>query len=384
MNSSLNNLVLNCNTWPKDAHGLFDYESDSINIMSKSLEKGGKITRDDESHETEYFPTKQDDGFFLTGAAISSNTPPEDALAYFYSDSMSNIKLSKNIEPSYEYNKENIVTIQDKLWYVLEQNEIKGIRKEYLSHYKYTFELNDIVRFGRVQFVVRHIKDGNNYQKKTTPLFLPLETTINDKLCSICKKGESDKDYNPIVKICQCEQSPYMHVSCFKNNLKNSKDFAYKEEQYNNKTITLIKVYNFICSLCNEPYNATVSKYGKIYNLLPYSVPGNETCHLVLESLNFVKEGIFIALIMIFLFPKKKEEFFLGRGHEATFKVSDISISRVHCKISMSGNKIALDDLGSKFGTLVLIKDKDIEIKDMIEKKLKIQSGRSVFWITEK
>ena len=156
MNSSLNDLVINCNTWPKDAHGLFDYESDSINIMSKSFEKGGKITRDDESHETDYFPTKQDDGFFLTGAAISSNTPPEDALAYFYSDSMSNLKLSKNIEPSYEYNKDDIVTIQDKLWYVLEQNEIKGIRKEYLSHYKYSFELNDIVRFGRVQFVVRH------------------------------------------------------------------------------------------------------------------------------------------------------------------------------------------------------------------------------------
>ena len=36
------------------------------------------------------------------------------------------------------------------------------------------------------------------------------------------------------------------------------------------------------------------------------------------------------------------------------------------------------------FGTLVLIRDKDIDIKDMIEKKLKIQTGRSVFWITEK
>ena len=86
---------------------------------------------------------------------------------------------------------------------------------------------------------------------------------------------------------------------------------------------------------------------------------------------------------MIFIFPKKKEEYYLGRGHEATFKVSDISISRVHCKIYMQNNKILLDDLGSKFGTLVLMRNKDLEVEEMLEKKIKIQTGRSVFWIKQ-
>ena len=104
----------------------------------------------------------------------------------------------------------------------------------------------------------------------------------------------------------------------------------------------------------------------------------------VLESLNFLKEGIFTTLIMIFLFPKKKDEFFLGRGHEATFKVSDISISRVHCRIYLNDNgKISLDDLGSKFGTLILLRD-DTEVDEIIRKKMKIQIGRSVLWIGDK
>ena len=386
--NSTNDLGICCNTWPKDAHGLFDYESETINTMEKTLGKGGKITRDSELNETQYYPTKQDDGFFLTGATISPCTPPPDALAFFYSDSTSLIKLSKNIDNQYIYNKENIMKVQEKFWYVLAQMETKGIRKEYLSNYKYSFGLNDIVRFGRVQFVVRQINEGNNLNKNDTlPLFLPNETPVegNDKPCSICQKsdGDTNKLTNPVVKICQCKESPYMHVECFKNFLKTSKSFAYKDAQFANKKVTLIKLYNFICSNCNEPYNAILKKNGREYNILPYENPGGEVPHLVLESLNFVKEGIFIALIMIFIFPKKKEEYYLGRGHEATFKVSDISISRVHCKIYMQNNKILLDDLGSKFGTLVLMRNKDLEVEEMLKKKIKIQTGISVFWIKQ-
>ena len=57
--NSTNDLGICCNTWPKDAHGLFDYESETINKMEKTLGKGGKITRDSELNETQYYPTKQ-------------------------------------------------------------------------------------------------------------------------------------------------------------------------------------------------------------------------------------------------------------------------------------------------------------------------------------
>lgn len=35
--------------------------------------------------------------------------------------------------------------------------------------------------------------------------------------------------------------------------------------------------------------------------------------------------------------------------------ISEISVSRLHCKISMSGGQYYLEDHGSKFGTLVSI-----------------------------
>ena len=40
-------LKITINTWTKDAHALFDYESDSINTICVSFGKGGKIYRDE-------------------------------------------------------------------------------------------------------------------------------------------------------------------------------------------------------------------------------------------------------------------------------------------------------------------------------------------------
>ena len=85
-------------------------------------------------------------------------------------------------------------------------------------------------------------------------------------------------------------------------------------------------------------------------------------------------------MIIIFTFPNKKEEFFLGRGHEASFKISDISISRVHAKVYIKDDNIIIDDLGSKFGTLLLVR-KSIDVSEMIEKNMKIQIGRNVIWL---
>ena len=85
-------------------------------------------------------------------------------------------------------------------------------------------------------------------------------------------------------------------------------------------------------------------------------------------------------MIIIFTFPNKKEEFFLGRGHEASFKISDISISRVHAKIYLKEDNVVIDYLGSKFGTLLLVRN-NVDVNEMLEKKMKIQIGRNVVWL---
>ena len=390
-------LKIHCNTWNKDAHALFDYESEEIVRNKFTLGKGGKIIRDEEKGETKYQPDNQDEGFFLTGGHSSSS---EGCLINFFNEYGAHTRVSKKIKDEYIYNKENITEVQNMLYLVIFQSELKGIKREYKSGYNYKPHPNDIIRFGRVQFIIRSMKDkstlsnNNNNEfiddnENFKSIFLPNDNTDikpsnNNKsiICDLCDKKEIDSTNNPIIKICSCKKCPLLHLNCFKNEyIKKEKIFNYNEKEYMSGNLKIINFINFLCPICNEPYNPIIKKGNNFYNILPYSFDKN-IYHIVLESINFVKDGIFCVMIIIFTFPNKKEEYFLGRGHEATFKISDISISRVHAKFYLKDDNIIIDDLGSKFGTLLLVRNA-IDVSEIIEKKMKIQIGRSVIWVED-
>ena len=388
-------LKIHCNTWNKDAHALFDYESEEINKNIFTLGKGGKIIRDEEKGETKYEPDNHDEGFFLTGGHSSS---AEGCLINFFNEYGAHTNILKKIKDEYKYNKESITEVQNMIYYVITQAELKGIKREYKSEYNYKPNINDIIRFGRVQFIVRSMKDksisndnndllneDNEYNK---PIFLPndnsnLKTNYSKSIiCDLCQKKETDIANNPIINICPCKKCPLFHLNCFKNEyIKKEKIFQYHEKNYMGGNLKIIYFINFLCPLCNEPYNPIIKKGNNFYNIMPYSFD-KQLYHIILESINFVKEGVFCVMIIIFTFPNKNEEYYLGRGHEASFKISDISISRVHAKVYLKDDNIIIDDLGSKFGTLLLVR-KNIDVNEMIEKKMKIQIGRSVLWVED-
>jgi len=54
----------------------------------------------------------------------------------------------------------------------------------------------------------------------------------------------------------------------------------------------------------------------------------------------------------------KKDSFKLGRGHESDLRINDISVSRCHAIIKLKDGRFTLEDNTSKFGTLVLVKNK--------------------------
>ena len=382
---------INCVTWGKDAHALFDYESEEIVKNIFTLGKGGKIFLDNEKRTTKYEPDNQEDGFFLTGGHSSSS---EGCLINFFNEYGSHTRVTKKIKDEYEYNKENITEVQNMIYYVVAQKELKGIKREYKSGYDYKPEINDIIRFGRVQFIVRSLKDKSYSNNKdgdnndiNKSLFLPndntnLKKTLNNKvlICELCEKKETDNIMNPIIKICPCKKCPLLHINCFKNEyLKKEKMFCYSNKNYMNDSLKIVSLINFLCPLCNEPYNPIIKINSRFYNIIPYSFDKNNY-HIVLESINFVKDGIYCVMVIIFTFPNKREEYFLGRGHEATFKISDISISRVHAKFYLKDENIVIDDLGSKFGTLLLVRN-SIDVGEKKKKKMKIQIGRNVIWL---
>jgi pSer/pThr/pTyr-binding forkhead associated (FHA) protein len=380
---------INCVTWAKDAHALFDYESEEITKNIYTLGKGGKIFLDGEKGTTKYEPDNQEEGFFLTSGHTSSS---EGCLLNFFNEYGSHTVVTKKIKDEYEYNKQNITEVQSMLYYVVAQKELKGIKREYKSEYHYKPEINDIIRFGRVQFIVRSMKDkstenNNDESHNNKSIFLPndnsnLKKNSNNKnlICEFCEKKDTDNINNPIVKVCPCKKCPLLHLNCFKNDyIKKDKMFYYSNKDYNSGTLKIVSLINFLCPYCNEPYNPIIKINSKFYNTLPYSFD-KKAYHIILESINFVKDGVYCIMIIIFTFPTKKEEFFLGRGHEASFKISDISISRVHAKIYLKEDNVVIDDLGSKFGTLLLVRN-SIDVNEMIEKKMKIQIGRNVVWL---
>ena len=50
--------------------------------------------------------------------------------------------------------------------------------------------------------------------------------------------------------------------------------------------------------------------------------------------------------------------FKLGRGHDSDLRINDISVSRCHAVIKFKNDGFYLTDNMSKFGTLVLIRNK--------------------------
>lgn len=54
-----------------------------------------------------------------------------------------------------------------------------------------------------------------------------------------------------------------------------------------------------------------------------------------------------------------KTEFKIGRGHESEVRINDISVSRCHALIKYRhGDGFYIEDNQSKFGTIVMLKDK--------------------------
>ena len=62
--------------------------------------------------------------------------------------------------------------------------------------------------------------------------------------------------------------------------------------------------------------------------------------------------------IHILGFNAEKQSFNMGRGHESEVRVNDISVSRCHAVVKYQADGIYIEDNKSKFGTLVLLKDR--------------------------
>ena len=369
-------------TWDKDTNGLFDYYSKETSNFKSSIYEDMELIRN--GHEVKEVKT---------GILIDEK---EDNI-----ETLFNIKkqdkefiIENNIEINMEQTEENINKINDKLWYVVHQ-----------KNKRYYLLKNDIIKLGRIKYLITEesINSGDikyelsfpdldttsNINKQNLHIGNPFnlvkevkclseeEKNLEEKiLCKFCYAEEADPFNNPMIHLCNCKgYLNYAHFNCIKYWM--STKIIKKEND--KKTVMNYFLPQFNCEICKVPFPFKFrlnKNKNKIYELIDIERPNCN--YIILESLNQKKENNenhkFIHVIKLI----NEDDITIGRANNADIKINDISVSRLHAKLNFNFDQkcVQIIDLKSKFGSLVLIKDK-IELKS--GECLIAQVGRTLF-----
>ena len=218
------------------------------------------------------------------------------------------------------------------------------------------------------------------------------------KICRICYLNENDSNFNALIKPCKCSGSmKYIHYKCLLHWLE-TKVKLEKPEYMFNQYFSVYSLENIQCELCKETFPHFVRHNNKLFNLTEYEqnydidLKGNDNKvnknednlddsfedYIVLDRISDDKSSSFRFIVK---FSKKILK--IGRGLDMNLILDDLSISRNQCQMEINENgDVYLQDNNSKFGTLVLVQAKSIEI--LKGENLTIQVGRSFFDISYK
>jgi predicted component of type VI protein secretion system len=134
------------------------------------------------------------------------------------------------------------------------------------------------------------------------------------------------------------------------------------------------KVYNWKsldCELCKRALPISFITCGKAFS----SAIKVDSPSLVLESVDR-EHSTNKGVVALQVDPGTSVK--LGRGHESDVRITDISVSRVHCTLRHAESRYMLADETSKFGTLVKLQEAKPLTQDC---ELTLQAGRTILRI---
>lgn len=160
---------------------------------------------------------------------------------------------------------------------------------------------------------------------------------------------EEPGNKDPLISPCKCAGSMrFIHHSCLKT------WFAQKRVMKASSIVTTYFWKNLECELCKSPYPyETKTLNGReMLNIIEYNLPERSQNYIVLESISSNTSKVIHVINM-----SNTVKLYIGRGHDAHVRVTDISVSRLHAVLikSLSGFYY-LTDNDSKFGTLALVR----------------------------
>ena len=308
------------------------------------------------------------------------------------------IRIEKNkngfelIPNDYQLNKYGNICTPNSAWFLLKQSKSENKSSQY------KINEGDIIRIGRITSKIKNIYFGNSSntkylennnklievqepQKKLnhksmnensntydSKLILKKKTQKENKLCKICYM-EEDNEENPLVRPCTCSGSlKYIHLKCLEHWI-NTRSYD-KVDSTEICTIYIIKPAE--CEICKTKFPDFIRHNGKLYSLIDFQHEFKS--YLTLESLSVDKnKNKFLYVISL----ENNGKIRLGRGHDSDVLLSDVSVSRIHCLLSIENKNVFIEDNNSKFGTLVLIQAPSIQMVENLS--LNFQVGRTFF-----
>ena len=190
----------------------------------------------------------------------------------------------------------------------------------------------------------------------------------NKPVCRICY-GEDSNDENPLISPCICKGSTkYIHYLCLRNWLNSKIEEGMAEDS--TKRINDCVSYNrkdISCELCKEQFPDYIIHNKIYYNILFYKPKFEE--FIVFESMkSSIVKNRFIHVVSL----DNKDYIYIGRASECDLSLSELSVSRNHCLIHKDKEKVYLEDNSSKFGSLVLIQNKNMIVNDFMSLKIQV------------
>lgn len=227
--------------------------------------------------------------------------------------------------------------------------------------------VNEIQTNFNLPFIEENLNNLIDFQEEDSKKQVNLSfSSSNLMTCRICLIESSLVD--PLICPCNCQGSVmYIHLSCIKKWVKSRQTV----KEY--KNLTVISFKSSKCEICKEDYPERLKINGNHIDLLEVDLPNNKN-YILLEGFYWeVRETKNWYIIHM---DNEDKKILFGRGNLCDVRMSCISVSREHAEIRQSEDgRFTIEDLNSKFGTLVLIKNK---LRVIPYKRLTIQYNNCI------
>ena len=241
------------------------------------------------------------------------------------------------------------------------------------DNYNYIDTNNELIENGANK--INNINFSSSVNNKLKSLYNKLKS-LNKKQkiyrCRICFCEGNFEGSNPLISPCKCSGSvKYIHLNCLRKWL--TSKITTKVSSTNDIYCYVYKTLK--CEICQSLIPEIAEFRGKFISLLDFK--NIDSPYIIMQSMyqynaqNKISSDLNIIFVISF---KSNNHVNIGRANNSNIRLSDVSVSRNHAKIKYSNGELFLEDISSKFGTLILIQNNVLFLPN---KTVSIQTGKS-------